>query len=117
MNTQDIAFGSEYAAFKNITLNTPIEGQIIAPAATAANSPQSSIVSIEHLQNTSEIFPFLTAFYIDRYITAPWASPDGRVALDVFVDETFIHIIATSSTAGADKPATTFDYSLLPAVP
>jgi hypothetical protein len=114
MNLDAVALATERASLKVVN-SAPIPGTITAPAATSSNSPQSSIVQVSHGQNSSDVIINLIADGINvygstRYITAPWATPDGRISLDVYVDSDNVYIKAISSTAGTAQPATTFNY-------
>lgn len=112
MNIDQVALASFLPALKVVKTGS---GTITAPAATSSNSPQSNVATIPHDQNSNNVFFAViingSAVYgSTRYINTPWSTPDGRVSVTPYVDGQNLYIKATSSTAGADQPATSFPY-------
>lgn len=115
MDSSKVALTSKLSALKLI--DTPITGTITAPATASFASNE---VAIPHGLGNDELLPSLTAKWSGfpgKIISAPYATGDGRVALEVSWDDTNVYITATSSTAGSPQPATTFDYTLIITVP
>lgn len=85
-------------------------GTIVAPEAT---SIAQNTVTIPHgLGTVDKVFWSVSAIntLYELYITTPFATPDGRVAIDAFIDSTNLYIRATSQTAGSPQEASTFTY-------
>lgn len=98
-------------------IDSPITGTITAPATPTSASNE---IPIPHGLGNDELIPELVATWSGfpgKTVIAPYATGDGRVALDVSWDETYVYITASSSTAGSPQLATTFDYLLLLTVP
>lgn len=109
-----LSLDSRNAALKAIasgsgTLNVP-----------GTSGTTSVIATIPHGQGVPEVIVTVNANFGavyggNRYVTAPFVTPDGRNAIDVYVDSTNVYIKATSSTSGAPEPARSYpyDYTIL----
>lgn len=107
INVKNTILSSDNAALKFVASGT---GSIIAPA---TSSIAQTTHTIPHGMGSAEkLFWSVSAINTTYALvtTIPWASPDGRVAIDAFVDDTNLYIKATSQTAGGSQDASYFDY-------
>ena len=109
MDEEKIALDAEKASLKLVDTDT---GTIIAPP-TASSA--SNTVTIPHNCDTTDLIWAVVAstgdiFASTRYVTTPFSTPDGRVQLIAYIDDTNLYIKATSSTAGSPEDGATFSY-------
>ncbi len=108
MNQEDIILDAASSSLKHIGSGT---GTIVGPA---TSSSDSNMVTIPHGMATANLIWSVTASSPDilsgKYISTPYITGDGRVALNAHVDATNLYIVATNSTAGAPQPAVTWTY-------
>lgn len=108
MIPDEIAFDSRVVALKVIASGT---GSITAPY---TESMDSNTVTIPHGQNSTDVIPSVIAsaplYESVTYFSLPYASADGRIALDVRIDSTNMYLIATSQTGGLPQDAVDFTY-------
>lgn len=86
-------------------------GSVVAPS--TASIAQNTVVIPHGLGTVDKVFWTVSAFntIFTQYVNAPFTTPDGRIALDAFIDSTNLYIRATSQTAGAPQDASTFNFT------
>ena len=119
MDISKVALASSIAALKVVASGV---GTITAPAATLSNSPQSNLIVIPHNQIDSNVIPSViintSALYgYNSYTQIPFSTPDGRTAIDTYVDNTNVYIKATNSTAGSPQSSMSFPYTISIIIP
>ncbi len=121
MDEDNIQFNADKSSLKGIFSGS---GSISSPGATSGTSPQSNVVTIPHGLGTTELIwsvsidvsqPYAAFYGANTYALAPWATGDGRTAVDASIDANNLYIRATSSTAGAAQVGYgfTFFYNIL----
>ena len=108
MIPEEVTLDSRKASLKAVSSGT---GAITAPYTASIDS---SIVTIPHGQSSTDVIPSIIAsaplYEVVTYFSIPYASADGRVSLDAYVDDTYIYLKATSQTGGLPQDAVDFTY-------
>ena len=116
MNIDDTSLISGISSMKIVDIKS---GSVVVPYTT---SYVEGVATIAHGMGNSAIIPMVVArpYYSGanaHYVTAPWASPDGRIAFEVRWDNTNIYIVGISSTVGSPQEPVTYNYTLYICVP
>lgn len=117
MNVNSTSLISNIPSLKVVDVKT---GSVTAPYTTTY---AEASVAVPHGMGTDEIIPIAQAkpFYSwggsGDYVTAPFATNDGRQGFEVRWDATNVYLVGISSTGGSPQDPVTYNYTLFICVP